>query len=338
MQPLRRFPLAAIDTMNPGFRTLGRWYHQLGQQAEAGLPLAASLRMAGGPPQSDRDALAGRLERGESVESALQSGPAWLRPLDRVLLSSAAQAGRLPEACEELAKRYELLARHALALFLATLYPVMVIHLAAVAVPALSAIDLCGGGLAAFDWPGYFRGMAWILAPVWIGGGLIAWLAARRNRIVLALLRAIPGVGGYLRARAFSETAFIVGSCYRSGVPIADAWKSVGLAVDHPAVRPAAERVARGAAGGHSPGALLVAEKGFPAEFASFYNAGEETGRLAENLEVLRKRFDDAARTRLALVSILYPMILFLVVAGSLGFAILRFYAGYFDMLSGLGT
>ena len=82
---------------------------------------------------------------------------------------------------------------------------------------------------------------------------------------------------------------------------------------------------------GEAPGPYLDEHPCFPSEFNALYQTGEQTGQLDANLATLSQQFQERANRRLAMVSFLYPKLLFLIIAICAGYKILVFYSGQID-------
>ena len=318
--------------MHLSHRRLSVWYHQLAQQLEAGVPLAEALRAVpvAGVPASGSEAMAQQIEAGGSVDDALRLAP-WLPAADRLFLAAAAGVGRMPRTLYNLADRHEQLRAVQGRMLLAGLYPAVVVHLGLLLWPVLRMVDWEKG----FVWDGfaYARSLAWTLLPLWL---LVAvgWALARRQSPVLhGLAHGLPGLRGYVRAQALADLAFALGNFLDAGLPIAQAWATAGAIIPSRELQTAATALAQAAARGEAPGAHLGAWACFPAEFVALYRTGEKTGRLEQNLLRLAAEQQERARRALNLAAMLYPALLFLIVAGAVAYAVLSFYAGYLGML-----
>ena len=86
--------------------------------------------------------------------------------------------------------------------------------------------------------------------------------------------------------------------------------------------------------GGQTPSeAVNAAPSQFPELFANLYLSGEISGQLDESLERLRKYYHEEATRKLHLLAKWGPMLIYLSVAGFVGFKVISFYTGYFHQL-----
>jgi type II secretory pathway component PulF len=70
-----------------------------------------------------------------------------------------------------------------------------------------------------------------------------------------------------------------------------------------------------------------------PSPFAEFYANGEQNGKLDESLGHIHRHFQESALARLKIASLVYPNLLFAVVAVWVVFKVFTFYLGYFKQI-----
>lgn len=314
-------------------RVLAAWYIQLAQQLEAGLTLKDALRMPAGGRQANRvaRAMAAQIEAGGSADDALRAAGRWLPPADQLTLSAAADVGRMPALLRNLAARHAQLGAAKLRILLACLYPLGVLHLGLVLLPVMRMIDWDKG----FEWNtgAYFRMLGVTLLPLWGAIILVAWLARRRSRGLRRVAAALPALHGYLRAQALGDLSFALGNFLEAGVSIGDAWAIAGLVTPSPQLKPAAEAISGAVARGEQPGRRLATWPCFPPDFVAAYCTGETTGQLDVTLLRLSGQYQDVANRSLALATMIYPALMFLVVAGAVATSVFMLYAGYLKMV-----
>jgi type II secretory pathway component PulF len=319
-----------------GHRKLATWYQQLAQQLEAGLPLATALRTSRGTgvPTRTLEAMAATIETGGSVGDALRAAGAWLPYADLLALTAAAEAGRMPRTLHTLSARHTQIGSAKLRIALACVYPLGVLHLGLLLLPVVRMIDWEKG----FHWSAaaYVRGVALSILPLW-ALGITLWILARRGSPVLARVTSwLPALRQYLRAQALADFSFALGNFLEAGVPIAQAWATVRLITSSRHLRSAATAMEAVIARGEAPGASLERWPCFPADFIAQYRTGESTGQLDVNLLRIAAQKQEAANRALGLATIVYPMIMFLVVAVMVAYFVISIYAGYLKMLGGL--
>jgi general secretion pathway protein F/type IV pilus assembly protein PilC len=109
-----------------------------------------------------------------------------------------------------------------------------------------------------------------------------------------------------------------------------------GLITRWPKLKAAAKSMESVVERGAPPGAQLAAWDCFPPAFVALYQTGESTGQLEANLHRLTAQHQEAANRSLALVTLLYPGLMFLGVAGMVVYYVVSIYAGYLKMLTDL--
>jgi type II secretory pathway component PulF len=320
--------------MTLSHRKLSRWYQQLGQQLEAGVPLVESVRLSTGTgaPAKGVEAMARQLEAGGSVADGLNTASDWLPAADRLALGAAAGAGRMPRILKTLSARHAQLGAAKFRLAMACVYPLGVLHLGLLLLPVIRMIDWQKG--LHWDLTVYLRGLAITLIPFW-AIGITLWILVRRgNPIVLRVGRMLPAIGGYVRSQELADFAFVLGNLLEAGVPIDAAWTAAGSIARGAELKKASAAMQAVIARGDPPGPRLAAFACFPADFSAQYRTGETTGQLEANLLRLATQNQDAANRSLTFATMLYPALAFILVAGAVAYHVIMIYAGYLKMLS----
>ncbi len=276
------------------------------------------------------------IERGGSADGALNAAAKWLPLADRLFLSAAASAGRMPRTLRILSLRHEQLGSAKLRALLACLYPLAVLHLGLLLLPIVRMIDWEKG----FMWSptAYVRGLALTLLPLWATIIALRLLARRQNPVIARLTRMLPVVGNYLRAQALADFSFGLGNFLEAGVPINQAWAAAGLISRSPDLKSAADAMGAVIARGEPPGPRLANWKCFPPDFVALYRTGEASGQLEQNLLRLAAQNQEQAQRALTLATMVYPGLMFLVVAAGVAYFVISIYGGYLKMLTDLAS
>lgn len=319
-----------------GHRTLSLWYHQLAQQLDAGVSFPDALRMAHGMglPSAESNTLLAVLQAGGSVDDAFAAAEASLPLADRLVLGAAAGTGQLPRTLRALSARHAQLGAAKLRILLACLYPTAILHLGLLLLPIMRMIDWEKG----FTWSTatYARALAVTIVPLWIVVGA-TWLMVRRQSPIIAYIgRVLPFVARYMRAQALADLAFALGIFLEAGVPIGRAWSTLGLITHSTKLKAASTAMAAVVTRGAAPGSKMGEWACFPSDFVALYRTGEATGKLDENLLRLASQYQDQASRALTLSTLFYPAVVFLVVAGLVGYFVITIYSGYLKMLVNL--
>jgi type II secretory pathway component PulF len=319
-------------------RQRAAWYHQLAQQLEAGLPFADAVRASTGTglPIVGLEAMAGQIEAGGTIGDAFDAAAPWLPEAERLVLTAAAEAGRLPRSLASLAERHAQLSAVKFRLALACAYPLAVVHLGLLLLPVVSMIDWETG----FHWDTfrYVRALAVTLGPLWLLAAVLFVLVRRQNAMLATVARRLPFLGRYLVARGLSDFAFALGNFLDAGIPINRAWATAGATSTLPELRRAARTIDGVIARGEQPGRMLATLQGFPPDFVALYRTGETSGQLEQNLLRLAAQYQEQAARALTLLSLFYPAMMFLAVAIAVAVNVVRIYAGYLSLIEKLAS
>ncbi len=321
-------------TMALSHKKISAWYLQLAQQLEAGLPLITAIRSNAGAPKSDRDIMVRHLERGVSFPDALNAAGPWLPRGDRLFLSTAFVAGRLPHTLRNLSTRHGQLAAASRHIVTASIYPCVVLHIALLMFPLLRMIDWERGFV--WDESAYLGSLAVTLVPLWALGIAGFVLAKRESPLWDQTLSLLPIFRRYRREQALADFCFALGNLLDAGAPIGDAWMAAGRSSRSPALAAAARSIRETVQRGGLPGTRLEGFPCFPDDFVTMYRTGETAGQLDANMLRISSLYQDYAGARLKMASLFYPGVLFGIVAVIVGYHVIRFILGYVDKLNSL--
>lgn len=322
--------------MSLSHRKLSAWYLMLARQTEAGLPLAAALRSSRGSglPTAGLEAMARNIEAGGSVEAAFDVAKTWLPRPDRLGLTAAAEAGRLPRTLTSLSERHAQLGATQLRLLLACLYPLAMVHAVLLLLPIMKMIDWDKG----FTWDTavYMRTLAFTVLPLWAAIAALWVLVRRQNPLLTRVARALPFIGGYVRAQGLADFSYALGNFLDAGMLISRAWSLAGSIATRPDLKMAADEMHAVISRGERPGTQLDRWSCFPPDFVALYHTGESTGQLEQNLFRLATTYQDHAKRALTLATLFYPALLFVGAAAAIVYHIIKFYSGYLKMIESL--
>ncbi|MGH8018545.1 MAG: type II secretion system F family protein, partial [Opitutaceae bacterium] len=229
----------------------------------------------------------------------------------------------LPEMLRRLAAKHEEGVRASRRALMATLYPLAVAHFAVLAFPIKVAI--VDGDLMAYGWA-----VLKILIPFWLLGLVFFFAVRQRLRPAVAVLDFLPLVGGYRRARAIADLAFVLETQVVAGISLDVAWLRAALAAGDRRLETLAIQVAETVQQGQPVSVAIAGRAELPSPFAAFWGNGEQTGSLDNSLKHLHRHFSEIAARKLMLASLVYPKVLFALIAVWVAIQIVSFYAGYF--------
>lgn len=295
---------------------------------------ALRLSKGTGPRDAELERMASIIEAGGSVKEAFASLSRRLPVSDRLVIVSAAAAGRLPLTLHALSERHAQLGAAKLRAALACIYPLGILHIGLLLLPLAKMIDWEKG----FMWNPieYATGVALSLIPLWTILSAGALLLREDSAFIESIVSGMPIIGRYRRMQARSDFAFTLANSLEAGVEIGQAWKMAARASCSPGLRKAGLAVVEIIKKGTPPGRLLEKWRVFSSEFVALYRTGETSGQLEKNLLRISALDQEQALRSLKLATIVFPGILFLIVAGGVAYFVITIYGGYLKMLSDL--
>jgi len=313
-------------------KKLANWYAQLGQHVEAGTLLADALRLSGGPSAKDRETMADRIQGGVPFEDVLRDAPKWLPRADRFFLIAAMETGNLPHTLQNLSDRHSRVGATKAKVVLGMLYPMGVFHITALLIPITRMIDFEVG----FQWDPirYTIQALTLLIPVWCIIVLVWYLAQSDHPLLPRLLRCIPMLKKYSEKQALADLSYALGTFIAAGVPAPSAWRLSCRIVNDERFNQAFKKMAPTFADGYEPGEQLRRFKCFPPDFRAFYSTGVQSGKLDSNLIYCGRQYQQEANTAMTVASIVYPTLIFAIIAGFIIATIFKVYGSYLDIFN----
>jgi type II secretory pathway component PulF len=173
-----------------------------------------------------------------------------------------------------------------------------------------------------------------LLVPVWIGLALIYYLARSDHPLLPRLLRCLPLLKKYSEMQAMADLSYSIGTFIAAGVPAPSAWRLSIKIVNDPRFNTALKKLEPTFAQGKEPGEALRQFKCFPPEFRAFYKTGAESGKLDSNLIYCGRQYQQEANTAMTVASIVYPTLIFAIIAGFIIATIFKVYGSYLDIFN----
>lgn len=298
--------------MQLSFSSKEHFFHGLAQMLRSGLPMTEALgHLAAGRDRSAKCAAKIAMRIREGLAEAFRAG--GFSDVDVEILSAGELSGRLEEACERLAEYYQSLAAARRKVMAASLYPVFMIHLAAL----LLSIPR---GILAGDMSGFVRSVVEILGPVYgVGAGLILLFGLLRglscnNETGDRLIRRIPGIGGLFRNAALSRFCLVLSLGIRSASGVLASLERAGRASRSATIRLAAGRSVAEIRGGAGFAESLCQGAVFPGDLERAMRVAEASGRLDEEMTRWAGIFRERLFAAIDAVQVWFPRILYLAV------------------------
>lgn len=280
------------------------FFHQLSELLRAGIPWRPAVdRMASHPLRSSRRerllvALGSIAET--TAADHLQACPVALATWEWGLLVSGCRTGKLPQATERIAQELEITLDAQRQMRKHCAYPLWLAHLAVILLSIPAAI-LHGGSHY------FFLTVCGLLALLWavlLGAIVFARGCERLGRQVVwmeNILRSLPAWGIFWSRSAAARWAVVLGWVFRSGGGLLGALPWAAEAAGTAGARRVSRRIEEDVRAGRSLAEAAVDENWLPEEVRQGLWAGEQTGRLADEMDraaqELREQSMDAIKT-----------------------------------------
>jgi general secretion pathway protein F len=309
------------------------WTRQLAGLVGSGLTVERALAALGDEAEDERQrhllaAIRAEVNGGSSLGRALGLFPREFPAIDRAVIASGEQAGRLGVVLEHLAD--ELEAQQALRskLLGAALYPAIVslVALAIVVFLLTSVVPQVAGVFAGqqrqLPWltvlmlslSSLMRHWGWLMLLVALAGGLTLRLALRqdalRQRWDAAWLR-LPVIGRLARGYNSARFASTLAMLSAAGVPILKALQSAADTLSNQALRADALEALVQVREGAPLAMALARQRRFSGLLPMFARLGEQTGQLPQMLQRASQQLAaEVQRRAMALATVLEPLLI----------------------------
>lgn len=306
------------------------FYHELGRLLRAGRAFPNALEIMGenatGSAAKFSRALRTAALRGDAVAAAFAEQRPAVSEMEISMLTASERAGKIEHACAQLSDYFGALAQARATVLKRSLYPAFLLHFG---VFVMAAPRLAMGGTAVQ----YARQTLGFLLLVYAAVLLVFFAikalarAAETNASLDEALRAVPLFGKLRRSFSLARFCATYGAQLGAGVNVFDALERAAEASRSASIAQAARTILPQVRGGSQVGPLLQNSRAFPAAMARAFRMGEETGELDVELETLAREFESEALSRVETLSDWIPKVVYLIVAGYLGWQIVAVYA-----------
>ena len=328
-----------------GAKTLGAMCRRIGSSVEAGLDILTILdREAKTGPAAHREKMAQirkSISQGDSLADAVGQQGTYFPKQFQLMVDVGERTGRLELIFFKLADYYDRLHRMKGIFIAAILWPGIqfVVALAVIGLViwlpswlGLGDTDILGFGLVGT------KGLI-LYGLVIVGffaciGALISLV--RRGFLakqVSQLLMRVPGIGPTFRMMAQLRFSRSLGLAIESGM---DAWNSVGLAfqsAEAPVFAQHAESCKKAVRSGNEIHATLRDTGVFDQGMIDAVQVGEDTGKLAESLEVHAKQLDGKVDMALQGMAVIAGIGVWIAIGAFIIFMIFRLASFYFGII-----
>ena len=304
-------------------KVVSSWFLGLSDTLKSGFSPADAIGIAGAIPNRIRSRLVKRIEAGCSWREAVENEGAFLDPAERFMISAAEQSGNLPQTLKELGEIRKEAAAFRSRIFLAALYPLAILHLGALLFP----VDYLVAGKP----QAYAIGVGIVVVPLWIAFIVLNMAFRVSPRFKKIIQSIIPIIRGYSINRDLARFCRVLASCIRSGVSLARSWEWSLLAADSARLDRDGYRAIDSINRGSPASEGFSGKSEFPPELIQQYAIGEKTGELDVNMSRVAEMYSSAAKKKLFIATLVYPQLLFLMVAAFVALKVVGFYKGDFD-------
>lgn len=305
---------------------LAAWLNQMADAYDAGISPANALALSNGLPRDLSEGLGGVFEAGGNWSAAMERLPLPFSRAEEAVIRAAEQSGGLPRAFRRLATAREEGAKVARRMKLALLYPLFLIHFAALVFSVSYVVE---GRYEAFA-----ISVGMVLVPVWSLAIFGLLLFRYSPSTVRTASRYLPLFSSYRKNWDMGVLCDVLGTSLRAGVRIDAAWSVAVDAADNPRLARLGAAVQRAIKEG-TPASAGIEESGVKVSksFLQLYRSGESSGTLEQNLEAAAERYRTDAKNSVFLASMLYPKLILVAIFGYAGYKIILFFKDYYEDL-----
>lgn len=304
-------------------KSVSSWFFELSESLTAGFSPSESVGLADGIPKKFGASLSQRFESGSSWTAAFDEVCPFLQSGERSIITAAEISGNLPAVFKELGEVRKEAASFQTRIKLASLYPIGILHFAALLFPLEYVVN---GEIEA-----YLVSVGMILVPLWVLLGVLNIAFKVSPRFMKLVQSVLPIVRSYSINRDLTRFCRTFAACVRSGVSVETCWQWALDAADSSRLEKEGQLAIRAVKAGRPASEGFAEKGGFPKELKQQYRIGERTGSLDVNIERVAEMYSGIAKKRLFLATLVYPQILFLVIAVFVAIKVISFYKGYFD-------
>ncbi|HMP78750.1 MAG TPA: type II secretion system F family protein [Pirellulaceae bacterium] len=318
-------------------------FHRLAAGYSAGLDLRSTVehethRGSPGFRQAMRRLLS-YIGEGRTLTESMQQLGDTFPPLVLSIVRAGEAGGRLEESFTKLAHHYEELVRFRTRFLQAIAWPVFELAAAIFVIGLL--ISLMGWllesqGMKSIDWFGFgwnaagnFRFYCFVVTCC-VGGLAILIIGTLRGwfgLLPMKLARRIPVVGKTIESLALSRFAWSLSIADNAGMNPVEASRLALDATQNYYYLAQRESVERNLIRGQTYFQAFRDTQAFPDDFLTYIHTGEVAGQLAETLERASHNLQETAERNLKTISTVGFVLVFLLVAALMGFAIITMYS-----------
>ncbi len=256
----------------------------------------------------------------------------WLPEFDIALIDAGERSGRLDACFRLLADYYNDQARITKQMISQLLYPVGLVHLAAIIFIIVLPFARSQFNASLIQ---LTAKAALALAPLYLATAFIIYATQSRHgekwrALIESVFRWIPLLGKARHFLALARLAAALEALISAGVNIIQAWDLAANASGSPALRRAVASMKPKVVAGQTPAEEVRKCSAFPVLFANLYASGEVSGKLDETLRRLYAHYQEEGSHKLQMFAQWMPRLIYGLVAALVAYNVIKFWTGYF--------
>ncbi len=343
-------PLSAADALE-----LASYLSQL---IKAELPLSGSLRAAAAdlPPgnlAATMQALAARLEQGETLTTALEALGRRLPRRLRAMVVAGVGSGRLTQTLDAILAHERTMDELGSQMMRATTYPLLVLLFFAAwllfaalwLIPAMQLDSLLNDfGIQNSDNARYLKEFSTVVPPLILGSVVVSALAVVAALVIggrsglSRLVAHLPLVGAAWSDRGLADFCGLLGIFLEQQLPLGEALSATAASTRDPAIAKAALQAAARVDRGEDLAGCLASLPLFPPTVVGLIHWGARRGALAPVLADGRQMLIERFEQQVQLVRLVIPPIVFLLAAVTVFLVVGSFYGALFKLIQDLSS
>jgi len=344
----------AAFTKRPGISDIALFTRQMGTLMDAGLTVIESLETVIGQSQnsiftSTISDLKGRINRGESLSTAMESHNSIFPAMYTSMILAGEQSGKLPTIMGKIADYYDKAIKLRNKIIVSLAYPfvmtitgcVILIFLITFIAPTLTEVFVNNGQnlplptVILMSTSAFFQ-KYWFFLGIIAFGFIMAlrqWLKTENGRKTLDLfiLRA-PVFGKVALNIALARFTRTFGVLLESGVEVLSTFEITSRVTGNSLLAAALLKVKEKVAHGEDISSSLAESKLFPPMVVDMVRAGQKSGRLPELMMKIAEDLDEEVETQMALMTSLIEPFMILIMGVVVGFIVLAVVLPIFEM------
>jgi type IV pilus assembly protein PilC len=316
-------------------RMLMLFYRELAQLISSGVTIIEAMDILsnqGGRTGFNKvlEGIKQDLSAGSSLGEAFSHYPEMFPLLHINMIRYSETSGRLSSGIESLANYLEKEYAMQQSLMVGLAYPVLLLHAAMFLLPIVNGVS-CGAG-------GYLGGFLSIFIPVY-GLGFVVYLALRMRKNegfktgLDGFILGMPVIGNIARQFALARFVRALQVLSASGVGIVNGWDMASQSCGNNLIRDSLLTGLPLLQEGQGISKAFIRAGVFPASMIGLIVSAEKSGSIVQTLNTIAGYSEKENDTAMAVLTRVIPVLVYLLIAGFIGFRVISFYLGYFNRI-----